>query len=614
MFCISAGLAALSGAAVALLCVWLFQFLGEGRPEGRLWPVFRRRADIASQRKHGASAGPQGADEEGPHGRSRPAAGNNAAEPEEDQAYPYRPLNTISPVRLIEVLPEPVDGTIVCKVHQRDIGSASDHPYCALSYLWGNPDKTRKILLEDDTGRRYAQPLHENIWQFLNRAFQQGRFGVLFWTDSLCLNQKDKEEMAQQIPRMGRIYSAAAEVLIWLGHDEVGERGFDLVQECPMEEYGRVRDAAIRLLLLPYWSRVWIVQEVVLARKARVAYGNITRAVDIDDLRSQLDAFQHETPELNYQPTIWNLCKLREKQGSRDLWDIISTFELCNSTKTVDKVYGFLGLADEGIGGRLEVNPDKEPLEVLWDVLFEFRSPRDDFEKFDRVLQSLQRMFLLDANFSSLQKYANHKRTSQRHRRMAEVALCVLDAANIVRMHCITETGSQWREAVLAALASAATRPQDVTEDQNAALVGLATTGRGAYSSWWQSSRRRTKRPSPWRCVTHQLEARHSSATRSLAGATPSTGFLLGQEALSRDLGCNPMSGCDLSMMVCDIPDIGFRLVLHLRPQENVEIIGQAQGYIFLDLWHQPSSSLGRWFASAWSSQSNKLNWRASRR
>ena len=172
------------------------------------------------------------------------------------------------------------------------------------------------------------------------------------------------EEMKQQIPRMGNIYSAAEEVLVWLGHEQRGEAAMELVRDWPgpvnwlhvdvnnKEELERanlvqsmrneVAEAAVYLLLLPYWSRVWIVQEVVLARKVRVKCGNIS--LDLDDFRSKVDPFRHETTELNYQPTVWSLCELREKGGKKPLWELTRDFDLCMSTRTIDKVYGFFGL------------------------------------------------------------------------------------------------------------------------------------------------------------------------------------------------------------------------------------------------------------------------------
>ena len=40
------------------------------------------------------------------------------------------------------------------------------------------------------------------------------------WIDAICLNQTDKDEKAQQIPVMGRIYEEARVAHIWLGDND----------------------------------------------------------------------------------------------------------------------------------------------------------------------------------------------------------------------------------------------------------------------------------------------------------------------------------------------------------------------------------------------------------
>ncbi|KAF2208887.1 hypothetical protein CERZMDRAFT_8174, partial [Cercospora zeae-maydis SCOH1-5] len=37
------------------------------------------------------------------------------------------------------------------------------------------------------------------------------------WIDAICINQIDAQEKSSQLALLGRIYSNAAEVLIWLG-------------------------------------------------------------------------------------------------------------------------------------------------------------------------------------------------------------------------------------------------------------------------------------------------------------------------------------------------------------------------------------------------------------
>ncbi|KAF8846443.1 HET-domain-containing protein, partial [Acephala macrosclerotiorum] len=124
--------------------------------------------------------------------------------------YTYQPLKTPSSIRLLKLLPGYVHGMISCTIEEfRDVERPDYH---ALSYCWGDPKPTRKILLNN-----HERGLHENLWQFLHQTLDAGRCSPYYWTDSLCLDQSKTEELKQQVPRMGIMYTNAALVVVWLG-------------------------------------------------------------------------------------------------------------------------------------------------------------------------------------------------------------------------------------------------------------------------------------------------------------------------------------------------------------------------------------------------------------
>lgn len=103
--------------------------------------------------------------------------------------YPYPRLPAADSIRLVQVLPERIDNSIVCFIRTTS-GYYRQPEYQALSYLWGDPKRTRKIYIRDDNDDiLYEHYLHENLWQFLDK-WQQPRTqpSGLLWTDSLCLN------------------------------------------------------------------------------------------------------------------------------------------------------------------------------------------------------------------------------------------------------------------------------------------------------------------------------------------------------------------------------------------------------------------------------------------
>lgn len=44
------------------------------------------------------------------------------------------------------------------------------------------------------------------------------------WVDALCINQQDPQEKTHQVQLMGKIYSLAESVLVWLGPDDKHSR------------------------------------------------------------------------------------------------------------------------------------------------------------------------------------------------------------------------------------------------------------------------------------------------------------------------------------------------------------------------------------------------------
>lgn len=166
------------------------------------------------------------------------------------QNFQHEPLPDSTCIRLLKI--KPARKSISCTLERF---LPKDCPgYTALSYTWGDDTLRNEIHIND---HRYM--IHDNLQRFLSRSLEANFDGYL-WTDSLCLDQANKEELNTQITRMAGIYEGAEKVAIWLGDDP------DLIQELQSGTY--------RLALRsPYWKRVWIIQEMAFARQLTVVYG-----------------------------------------------------------------------------------------------------------------------------------------------------------------------------------------------------------------------------------------------------------------------------------------------------------------------------------------------------
>jgi hypothetical protein len=152
----------------------------------------------------------------------------------------------------------------------------------------------------------YALRLITSHWhqRYASRSEDQRRF----WVDALCFNQGDFEERGMQVQLMRDIYSSAELVLSSIATDEVICQALQVYQDVhdvltsnthplslndisshewlrqlpslflrdsDFEEHGNKSWHALgELRKLPYWSRVWIIQEAVLAREVILFCGH----------------------------------------------------------------------------------------------------------------------------------------------------------------------------------------------------------------------------------------------------------------------------------------------------------------------------------------------------
>jgi hypothetical protein len=172
-------------------------------------------------------------------------------------------METTGDLRILEVLPGSFDDSLHCRLR---VAAIERNPvYDALSYMWGDPTFSGKIILDGEdfsvTGSL------ETALRHLRRPA-----GVRFlWADAVCINQRDKKERGNQVHLMKEIYSRSQIVRVWidvdLSLDDPGVRKlFTLqLQGDQLGDDPGVLKRLIPLLQNPYWDRLWIQQELVFA-------------------------------------------------------------------------------------------------------------------------------------------------------------------------------------------------------------------------------------------------------------------------------------------------------------------------------------------------------------
>ena len=158
--------------------------------------------------------------------------------------------------------------------------------YQALSYTWGdsNDASTAKNVLVNGAPFKVWPNLHgflETCSRWSPDAFAKSFHKYIdfanspleayLWIDQLCIDQKSIIEKNQQVQMMGQIYKQARQVVVWLGgQPRLGlEKEFKGMIEADrddmyLEEFEDTTGHHIdNILRQPYWSRLWIIQELV---------------------------------------------------------------------------------------------------------------------------------------------------------------------------------------------------------------------------------------------------------------------------------------------------------------------------------------------------------------
>ncbi|KAK1829455.1 heterokaryon incompatibility protein-domain-containing protein, partial [Podospora conica] len=198
----------------------------------------------------------------------------------------YAPLskNHIREIRLLRLLPgvfdDPIHGELIIAPLQ------GHRSFTALSYTWADEDGDRSRSCVIFLGNHWdVFPVTQNCAAALRRMRLEDHDRMV-WVDAICIDQGNHVERNHQVGLMTEVYSSAQGVFVYLGQRSTWIATL-------MKKINRpdnTRPSFYEILTfgpsffgLPYFSRIWVVQEVANARSVTVQYGS--RNVDWADLR-----------------------------------------------------------------------------------------------------------------------------------------------------------------------------------------------------------------------------------------------------------------------------------------------------------------------------------------
>jgi hypothetical protein len=235
-------------------------------------------------------------------------------------AFQYEKLGDTPSIRLLFFEDRDHDNPCFIKMRIEEVALGQLPAFNALSYVWGD---YRPPLLQQFNSKRvhWRFPIlcngkrieiTYNLFCCLRRlSVAENQIlsdlrSMPLWIDQLCINQADDDEKSKQVAMMDEIYAASQAVLSWLGEGgNMTTEAADLINDLslvPMDciEGPDFDPAAFveqfssdswlslgSIVARPYFKRVWIVQEIALAKKIILICGD--RLLDWDKLVRALE-------------------------------------------------------------------------------------------------------------------------------------------------------------------------------------------------------------------------------------------------------------------------------------------------------------------------------------
>jgi hypothetical protein len=317
---------------------------------------------------------------------------------EVDDVYQYSELTGKDAIRLIHLQPcEDLEARIECSLkdailteYRDDIG---DH-YIAISYVWGDQNDTRSISVD---GKRLE--ITASLDSAL-RHIRDDRRVLRVWADGVCINQNDVHDRNRQVRLMGDIYSIAQHTIVFLGLSSPqcnvvlnlisaeAQVSSEELESLSLYDSDYLKDGAFitivedEILARPWFTRVWILQELVLSRdpwlqcgKSRVRWhvfcrhlltGQVSRLPWKSDSRTVLSNMNES--RIKFRTSKASCSEKSEEFLGGSLLALLRARRGCALSDPRDMVYAHLGLASKETRDKVFIDYDKTIAQVYWDI------------------------------------------------------------------------------------------------------------------------------------------------------------------------------------------------------------------------------------------------------
>lgn len=252
-------------------------------------------------------------------------------------------------IRLLELHPGEFHEPMVISLSTANLTTCTD-TFEALSYVWGDAKDVCETAAVVDGVDIFLTKNLDVALRHLRYTSEVRRM----WVDAICINQGNVHERGHQVSMMARIYTSARQVIVWTGPaGDESEFFFETLAQYDgaagrSELTGPFADTLFvprliwsiyHIALRPWFTRIWVVQEVVAKGDPYVScgfqgaswnrFGSFIELVCRQIGGRHSDLFAHAygtsrllevTPKSADNPFLWRALAGREDYPS-NIWD-----------------------------------------------------------------------------------------------------------------------------------------------------------------------------------------------------------------------------------------------------------------------------------------------------
>jgi hypothetical protein len=313
------------------------------------------------------------------------------------------------------------DPTVTCQIFEAEFLQGQASPsivdsygnltniaieYEALSWRWSDETQSpHSIIVIGSDGKARKKRVSRTLG--LAMKYLRCELDRILWIDAICINQNDMEERSSQVSIMSLIYTHAQRVCVWLGeHDDDSRNAITFIRQVSRAathgdvEYGDdpvhipMWRAFLAFMQREWFTRRWVVQEIVMAARASVYCGS--DELQWQDLAIAVVVFEHlaYVPHLDERGLVTNwfesMSQLRasillkvsskairmittsgyiEKQpespGSRSLEYLVTSLADFECQQPHDHVYALIAMAEDAFPTPPTFSTDYSPAAIM---------------------------------------------------------------------------------------------------------------------------------------------------------------------------------------------------------------------------------------------------------